>query len=814
MMFKRKYLFFPCFFLIIANILHKLDNLGTDECLLYFHIRILSMSNDDTKELCNNQLEISNNEILSGLQHDHNIEDKQVIKFISKDANSKYDQRRKHIILKISKKKVGNMQNIRKINFNEVKQNDDGNSEINNSNTTNEADPASNSTKYNKNKRSGYAKNKVDNFVKLMKDINDNMENEKEKESYKPNTEDNVYSDEHHTVVIYDGLDENKDLYNKYKVETENNMDTRVIQGTEYLGVGYDFLFGNPIGDPFLKVDPGYRDSVIKLTYPKSDADYPDNYININPNGSYVRNEISCNRSENETEISTMSEYSKELSVDASLGASYGLFGSFSASVGYASASNTISKKKFRMFILKSYCFKYVASLSQYSQWKLSDQFLRAINLLPSYFNSLEHDGKYCNAEELRDNKTGMDSCGKSVESWLYFFKNFGTHVSTVIHLGGKITQQVKISKNEYKSLSESGLSTSVSASVGFGLFKANASSSTDSKESSNEESSNSSIEKETVIIGGTTIYDPNDPSNFEKWADSIKNNPMPIKGQYEPLSRILPERLTKIYDEALSFYVSLNVPINIGSKTDGEIKNYNLKSQLMKSKIIHGSGSGLVVLECEDKQNFILGFSLSIPNDLSNLKDFYMNTCDEESDKCYSKMSDNAYSYIFAMCNDERIPYLEQKAKSGTGLLTLECSEKNQIILFGFGISVLNSSDPSIAMYPCKNAKPSCSMQGSTDQSAVGLWIVCGHEESLNSSFSVNIRKLEKDNVSGKKKKKIDICPISILFNLIFEFTKTPPNKRSGKCFSANPICPGDFHVCSDKKGIKSFNYYSVSVY
>ncbi|EAA17167.1 MAC/Perforin domain, putative [Plasmodium yoelii yoelii] len=750
------------------------------------------MNKNDTQELYNNKVKISNNEILLGLQHEHNIEDDRIIKFVSNDANSKHGRRIKNVTFKLPNNIVDRMQNIRKINFNEMKQNNDANLEINKPSTTHETYSALESSTHNK--KTSNVKSKVNNFVKLMKDINDNMESEKEKESHNPNKE-NVYNDEHHTVVIYDGLDENKDLYNKYKIERENNMDTR--------------------GDPFLKVDPGYRDSVIKLTYPKSDGDYPDNYININPNGSYVRNEISCNRSENETEISTMSEYSKELSVDASLGASYGLFGSFSASVGYTSASNTISKKKFRMFILKSYCFKYVASLSQYSQWKLSDQFLRAIDLLPSYFNSLEHDGKYCNAEELRDNKTGMENCGKSVESWLFFFKNFGTHVSTLIHLGGKITQQVKISKNEYKSLSESGLSTSVSASVGFGLFKAKASTSTDSKESSHEESSNSSIEKETVIIGGTTIYDPNDPSNFEKWADSIKNNPMPIKGQYEPLSRILPERLNKIYDEALSFYVSLNVPINIGSKTDGEIKNYNIKDQLMKSKMIYGSGSGLVVLECEDKQNFILGFSLSIPNDLSNLKDFYMNTCDEESDKCYSKMSDNAYSYIFAMCNDDRIPYLEQKAKSGTGLLTLECSEKNQIILFGFGISVLNSNDPiSIAIYPCKNGKTSCSMQGSTDQSAVGLWIVCGHEESLNSNFSVYVRKLEKDNVSGKKKKKIDICPTAVLFNLIFEFTRTPTNKRNGKCFTVNDICPKDFHVCSDKKGIKSFNYYSVSVY
>ncbi|ANQ07329.1 Uncharacterized protein PCOAH_00016870 [Plasmodium coatneyi] len=657
----------------------------------------------------------------------------------------------------------------------------------------------------------GCGNSRVKNFVNLMKGIGEINSVKKEDNRI---GEENIYNDRHHTVVVYDGVDEEKDLYNKYKEEREDGMSTVVIQGTEYLGVGYDFIFGNPIGDPFLKVDPGYRDSIIKLTYPKSDLDYPDTYVNINPNGSYVRNEISCNRSENESEISTMSEYTKELSVDASVSASYGFFGSFSASTGYTSVSNTISKKKFRLFMLKSYCFKYMASLSQYSQWKLSDQFVRAISLLPSYFNSLQHDDTYCTVEEFRNNRK-TEKCGHSVESWMYFFKNFGTHVSTLIHLGGKITQQVKISKNEYKAMSEKGLSVSVSASAGFGLFKAKASTSTNSNEASNEESTNSSIEKETVIIGGTTIYDPNDPKNFEKWAKSIKDNPMPIKGEYEPLSRILPIRLTKVYEEALQFYISVNVPLNLGQITNDEMKRYNVKDQLRKATKVFASGTGLVVLECEEKKNFILGFSLSVPNDFTVLKDFYMNTCDEDSDKCYSKMSDNAYNYLFAMCNEEMIPFLEQKVKSGTGLLTLECSEKNQIILFGFGISVLNSNDPiSIAIYPCKHGKPSCSMQGPTDQSAVGLWVVCGHEESQNSKFSMNVRKMVKENVSGKKKKHIDICPQQVLFNLIFEFTRTPLNKRNGKCFTVNGVCPKNFHVCSDKKHMKGFNYYSVSVY
>lgn len=64
------------------------------------------------------------------------------------------------------------------------------------------------------------------------------------------------------------------------------------------------------------------------------------------------------------------------------------------------------------------------------------------------------------------------------------------------------------------------------------------------------------------------------------------------------------------------------------------------------------------------------------------------------------------------------------------------------------------------------------------------------------------------------KKKKHMDICPEKVLFNLIFEFTKTPIKKRNGGCFTVNDKCPKDFHVCSEKEDRKSFNYYSLSVY
>lgn len=654
-------------------------------------------------------------------------------------------------------------------------------------------------------------------FVTLMKNINELNTNDNKKRIKKQ--EQNVYNDEKHTITVFDEDHEDKDLYKKYKKTKKNGMKTKVIEGSEYLGAGYDFIFGNPIGDPLLNVDPGYRDSIVKLTYPKSDADYPDNYININPNGSFIRNEISCTRSEKDTEISSMSSYTKELSVDASVSVSAFLFASFSASVGYQSTSSTISKNKDKMFMLKSYCFKYVASLSQYSQWKLTDQFKRAINVLPSYFNSLEEEGKFCHAADYKDKDT-RDECGPSVEAWMNFFKNFGTHVSTIIHLGGKITQTLKISKSEFKSMEEEGVSVSISASAKYGPVSGSASTNTDTSTSSENQSKKSSMEKDTVIIGGITIFDPNNPDDFEKWAGSIKNNAMPIKGEYEPLSRILPVRLMKVYDEALEFYVYLSSPKNVEVITNDDATSLDIREYLKNADLVYASGSGLQMIECGQNKNFALGFSISLPEKLSDMDDFSANTCDVDQDKCFSKMRNNqVYSYLFALCSSEYFPFLEQKIKSEKGqFLSLECSQKDQVIFFGFGLSILDSEKPvEVVMHPCAYGKRTCSIQGITQKSQAALWIVCGHVDTLNSKFTSTVNRVQTQHLHKKKKKRkpLNACNNDALFNFLFEFSNTPFNKRSGQCFRATRGCWSSFaDTCFQYKSDQDFNFYMFTLY
>ncbi|VWU50562.1 perforin-like protein 3, putative [Hepatocystis sp. ex Piliocolobus tephrosceles] len=819
---KFRCLYIP-FLIISLSIWHELLNvkLNTKQHITQSH-RFVACEQPKLKKETLGKINLKNNKILDTLQNQLeqggkksrqlNIKKHEVTRKIDKSLKQRPIQKQKQI------------PNIKDNLFHNHKNSKNGkNGEINfthlrtsKQNTTNNIKNQEENRLQNdgcKENSNDCINNKVAGFVRVMSGVYDNQN--KKEVSNKLN-KDNVYDDEHHTVIIYDGLDENKDIYKKLKKKTKRSMKTKVIKGTEYLGVGYDIIFGNPIGDPFLKVDPGYRDSIIKLTYPKNDEDYPESYTNVNPNGSYVRDEISCNRSEHDSEITSMKDYSKELSVDASISASYAFAASFSASAGYQDTFNSISKNKTKIFMLKSYCFKYVAFLSQYAQWKLTDQFVRAINLLPSYFNSLEHDGLFCEVDDYKsDPKTSK--CGKSVESWMFFFKSFGTHVSTVIHLGGKITQQVKISKSAYKTLSQQSVNVSVGVSGRYGLFSASASVDTSVNTSNTQENSESSVDKETIIIGGVTIYDPNNSKNFEKWAESIKDNPMPIKGQYEPLSRILPVRLIDVYHQAVQFYTSVHTPLQIQFSKDVDVKSIDLKKRIKNANTKYISGPGLNVIECPIKSNFLFGFTLTVPISFKNIDEFHLGECEHGSDRCYSKMSNDSYSYLFGVCDEDTIPYLEQKTISGKGLLTLKCTEKNQIVLFGFGISILNSDDPtSISMYACKYGSRFCTMQGSSANSAVGLWIVCGHQETGNSNIESRVDRVYNMTNNKKNLKFQRYCTGNILFSLLIQFSATPADKSPyGRSLFWAYMCPSYISVNNiNEQYIKSMHYYAFTLY
>lgn len=662
----------------------------------------------------------------------------------------------------------------------------------------------------------------ISEFVNLIGEMNNKFVTETPAEQIEnhPVSKD-TFDEKHNSMHIYNNDKSTKDLYKKYKDEKkDSNMRMQQIESIEYVGAGYDIIFGNPSGDPFLKVDPGYRDSIIKLTYPKTDDDFPDKYKNKSPSGSYVRNEISCNRFEHEHEINTMSEYTHELSSDTAVNISFLGFSLFSASVGYKKTSKVFSKNKEKMFMLKSYCFQYVASLSNYGQWEFTDQFNRAVTMLPSYFNSLEHDGTTCKVSELRIDPND-DSCGASVREWLQFFKSFGTHVSTLLHLGGKITQITKASKSEFKSSKSSSVSSTVSSGFLGGVQTSN-----DSKTSNNKSSDSSSEEKETIIIGGKMIFDPNNPKDFEKWANSVRKYPMPIKGEYEPLSKILPTRLTDAYKEALEFYVTLYGSSPYGRGTMFvDVEKINLRKRLRETTLITSNdGPGIVSAKCPHNTRVIAGFVFSVPRALNVIDNLEMSTCKVDEQSCSSKTNDlDVYNNVFAICAENPLPFMDQQTVTQTtNSVTLRCENKNQIILWGFGFIFTEGEkkNKKLDIKSCKYGKNSCTIEaeGSEEENRlthISGWIVCIHEDYSDTAHTTKVNSSVK---TFDKKKNLVFqhfstqCFPDLLFTIALTISEEQFGTRKTRCLQTEKQCSKHVEQCVPFKPHNA--YYTVVVY
>lgn len=60
-------------------------------------------------------------------------------------------------------------------------------------------------------------------------------------------------------------------------------------------------------------------------------------------------------------------------------------------------------------------------------------------------------------------------------------------------------------------------------------------------------------------ILGGRPTGDPSDEDAYLQWIKSIPENPMPIRSQLAPISKLFrSEELKEAYDEAMEFYMEL----------------------------------------------------------------------------------------------------------------------------------------------------------------------------------------------------------------------------------------------------------------
>lgn len=139
-----------------------------------------------------------------------------------------------------------------------------------------------------------------------------------------------------------------------------------LCSSADYLGIGYDVVKGNPLGDPNLMGDPGLRSPIIRFYFSQDEEGVTSDLTALQPRGAYSRPFVACKQSEDLSEVATISDYVKELEADASLvgGDVVGL-NSFSASAAYKELAKKAVKRNTRTFFLKTYCLRYEAGLAQ-----------------------------------------------------------------------------------------------------------------------------------------------------------------------------------------------------------------------------------------------------------------------------------------------------------------------------------------------------------------------------------------------------------------------------------------------------------------
>ncbi len=114
------------------------------------------------------------------------------------------------------------------------------------------------------------------------------------------------------------------------------------------------------------------------------------------------------------------------------------------------------------------------------------------------------------------------------------FLRKFGTHYASKVLLGGRMTQRISVSRQDYESFLETGVNVKADASATFEAVKVTAGGGVQ-KQASNTFRNASSLSVEKVTFTG------GDPQTSpDMWAPTVKHLPGPIQVQLQPLSSLM----------------------------------------------------------------------------------------------------------------------------------------------------------------------------------------------------------------------------------------------------------------------------------
>nr|PIM01377.1 MAC/Perforin domain-containing protein [Toxoplasma gondii COUG] len=592
------------------------------------------------------------------------------------------------------------------------------------------------------------------------------------------------------------------------------SMYTRAVEtapATNFLGVGYDSIKGNPIGDPDMMVDPGLRSPIIVFSF-QQDPDGVTNDLNyLQPLGAFTRPFSACRQSENVNELDTLSDYQKVLSVDAALhgGDSLGI-NSFSGSTGYKEFAQDVSSKANKSFMLKTYCIRYEAGLAQTDsfKWNYTLAFDDAVAHLPVTFDGNERDTP-CSVQQWRADHMA-DGCQQTnIPIWMAFIEQFGTHYTARLYAGGKMTYQVTMKSSDVKALKKKGVDVKAEVKLMLGGFSAGASSQVKTNQDSASQLRSLNVEKEALVIGGKPPADVSDPKAIAAWANSVDALPMPVKLELLPLQNLLPEDKREAFTHAVTYYSkAFGMSAMDVQSLEGTARS--IQDVLKDVTQIAWAGAPPGYARCPREQVVLFGFAMrfnfkvTISNNLAN---YHIAPCTAGREKCDGIGAEEAAGddeRIYMACGPEVVNEFYQvvaETEAGENVAVATCPE-DTVIAFGFGISIGTGfySSENTQVEPCTAGQTRCTKARTSNTVKSYVWMVCAEKSFPGIAQLNNIAEVGTRGKANSRMKNTDgIVNVSCgadertLLGLALEVHTHMPSVR--KAFK---VCTHDSNSCA----------------
>lgn len=224
------------------------------------------------------------------------------------------------------------------------------------------------------------------------------------------------------------------------------------------------------------------------------------------PKGLLVIPDVSCVTSFASTVIQNTFELHKSLSASVSASGDFGAF-SFLASLSYKQTSSEVSSAEKVYITSTAKCSYYFSKIDLTSPPPL-------------------HAGFYRWAKALEKNS--------SKANLLKFVKYYGTHFPTGVVFGARFVNVYSMTSKSYKTASSRDISVSAQASYS-GLISVSGGFNLDKSQREAASAFSKTVESTTVSVGAAP------PSNGDAayWASSVKDNPVPISYQIQPIANL-----------------------------------------------------------------------------------------------------------------------------------------------------------------------------------------------------------------------------------------------------------------------------------